>query len=71
MLKYIKEYASSIEGINIYPIFSLLVFFIFFVVLLYYVKNMDKNKIEEISNLPLDPDTKDNDLFTTNNLKQA
>ena len=71
MLKYIKEHASSIEGINIYPIFSLLVFFIFFVVLLYYVKKMDKQKIEEISNLPLDPDTKDNDLFTTNNLKQA
>jgi cbb3-type cytochrome oxidase subunit 3 len=71
MLKYIKEHASSIEGINIYPIFSLLVFFIFFVVLLYYVKNMDKKKIEEISNLPLDSDTKDNDLFTTNNLKQA
>ena len=71
MLKYIKEHASSIEGISIYPIFSLLVFFIFFVVLLYYVKKMDKQKIEEISNLPLDPDTKDNDLFTTNNLKQA
>jgi cbb3-type cytochrome oxidase subunit 3 len=71
MLKYIKEHASSIEGINIYPIFSLLVFVIFFIVLLYYVKKMDKNKVEEIRNLPLDPDTKDNDLFTTNKLKQA
>jgi len=71
MLKYIKEHASSIDGINIYPIFSLLVFFIFFVVLLYYVKNMDKKKIEEISNLPLDLDIKDNDQFITNKLKQA
>jgi cbb3-type cytochrome oxidase subunit 3 len=66
MLKYIKEHA-----VNIYPIFSLLVFFLFFIVLLYYVKKMDKNKVEEIRKLPLDPETGDNDSFTTNNLKQA
>ena len=30
MLKYIKQYADSIEGINIYPIISLLMFVVFF-----------------------------------------
>ncbi|ANE49981.1 CcoQ/FixQ family Cbb3-type cytochrome c oxidase assembly chaperone [Flavisolibacter tropicus] len=54
MLKYIKQYAASIEGINIYPIFSLLVFVIFFIAVLYYVKKMDKQRVEAISNLPLD-----------------
>ena len=39
---------------TIYPLFSLLVFFIFFIVLLYFVKKMDKNTINEISNIPLD-----------------
>ena len=71
MLKYIKEHASSIDGINIYPIFSLLVFVLFFVVLLYFVIKMDKNRIEEVRNLPLDPDNNNNENLTTPNLKQA
>ncbi len=41
---------------TIYPLFSLLVFFIFFIVLLYFVKKMDKATINEISNIPLDLD---------------
>lgn len=68
MLKYIKEHAASIDGVNIYPIFSLVVFFIFFVVLLYYVKKMDTNKVEEIRNIPLGDDE---NIHTVNNFKQA
>jgi cytochrome c oxidase cbb3-type subunit IV len=56
MLKYIKQHAASIGGIDIYPIISLLIFFIFFVAVLYYVKTMDKKQAEEISNMPLDLD---------------
>lgn len=56
MFKFIKKYAESIDGINIYPIISLLIFFVFFVVLLYYVKKMDKTKVKEISRIPLDED---------------
>ena len=54
MLKYIKGHASSIEGIDIYPMISLLIFFLFFVAVLYYVKKMDKKSVQEISALPLD-----------------
>jgi cytochrome c oxidase cbb3-type subunit 4 len=54
MLKYIKGHASSIEGIDIYPMISLLIFFLFFVAVLYYVKTMDKKSVEQISALPLD-----------------
>lgn len=54
MFKFVKKYAETIDGINIYPIISLLIFFVFFVVLLYYVKKMDKTKVKEISRIPLD-----------------
>ena len=54
MLKYIKQYAASIEGINIYPIISLLMFVLFFMAVLWYVKKMDKQSVKEIGNLPLD-----------------
>ena len=62
MFKFIKQYAESIDGINIYPIISLLLFFVFFVVLLYYVKKMDKEKIKEISRIPLDQHETENDI---------
>lgn len=70
MLKYIKEYAASIDGISIYPVISLLIFFLFFIALLYYVKKMDKTKVEELRNIPLDrePGTETN---LQNNLNQA
>jgi heme/copper-type cytochrome/quinol oxidase subunit 2 len=54
MFKFVKQYAESIDGINIYPMISLVIFFLFFVVLLYYVKKMDKSKVKEISRIPLD-----------------
>jgi cytochrome c oxidase cbb3-type subunit 4 len=57
MFKFIKQYAESINGVNIYPLVSLFIFFLFFVVLLWYVKKMDKNKIREISRIPLQDDS--------------
>ena len=56
MYKFIKNYTEQMHTATIYPMFSLLVFFIFFIVLLYFVKKMDKNTINEISNIPLDLD---------------
>lgn len=67
MFKFIKQYAESIDGINIYPMISLVIFFLFFVVLLYYVKKMDKSKANEISRIPLDNDMALPETFTTNN----
>jgi cytochrome c oxidase cbb3-type subunit IV len=63
MFKFIKQYAASIKNVEIYPIFSLLVFFIFFVAVLYYVKGMDKQRVAEISNLPLQ-ESNENSLLT-------
>lgn len=54
MLKFIKGHMESIDGIEIYPIISLLIFFIFFVVLFLWVFTAKKNYIETVSKIPLD-----------------
>lgn len=54
MLKFVKGHMESIEGIEIYPIISLLIFFIFFVVLFLWVFTAKKNYIETVSKIPLD-----------------
>lgn len=60
MLKFIKHHAESIIGIEIYPMISLLIFFLFFVALLVYVVRSDKQEMQEISRLPLDTDDQPN-----------
>ena len=54
MFKFIKKYAESMEDISIYPMISLMIFFIFFIALLVYVKKMDKQSVQILSNIPLD-----------------
>jgi len=57
MLKFISHNFEGIVGIEIYPIISLLLFFIVFVTMLIIVIKMPKNSLDEISQLPLDNDT--------------
>jgi len=54
MLKFVKHNLESISGVGIFPILSLLIFFIFFVVLYVWVYTYKKEKIVEISQLPFD-----------------
>ncbi|MBE9491123.1 MAG: CcoQ/FixQ family Cbb3-type cytochrome c oxidase assembly chaperone [Bacteroidetes bacterium] len=54
MLRFIKGNLENIDGVEIYPIISLLIFFIFFVGLFFWVITMKKSHIEEVSNLPLE-----------------
>lgn len=56
MFKFIKQYAETIEGANVYPMISLFIFLIFFIVLLVLVKKMKKERVDHLSNLPLDKD---------------
>ena len=53
MFSFIKKYTETMQGINFYPIFSLLVFVAFFIGVLWYVKTLDKQVVEEIEQLPL------------------
>lgn len=56
MLKFIKHHMAGIADIEIYPLISLAIFFLFFVGLTFYVIKSDKKHIERISNLPLEDD---------------
>jgi len=60
MIRFAKHYFGSIDGIEIYPIISLVFFFIIFITMLIIVLKIPKNSIEEISNLPLENDSKNN-----------
>ena len=54
MLRYIKGNLENIDGVEIYPIISLLIFFIFFAALFYWVITATKEHIKEVSNIPLE-----------------
>lgn len=56
MLKFIKHHMDSISGIEIYPIISLSIFFVFFALLLVWVFTYSKDTINELSELPLKED---------------
>lgn len=54
MLKFVKGHMETIQGIEIYPIISLLIFFLFFVVLFWWVFTAKKDYVDEVSQIPLD-----------------
>ncbi|GLB48903.1 hypothetical protein Y10_12710 [Neptunitalea sp. Y10] len=62
MLKFIKHHLDTIADIEIYPIISLLIFFLFFTMIIVRAFTKKKDYIKEISALPLE-----DELTTTNN----
>ena len=57
-MKFIN-YLTSIAGIEIFPMISLLIFFAFFVVLGMYVVKVDKTKLKYLEALPIEKDNKE------------
>ena len=57
MLKYIKGHMESIVGIEIFPVISFIIFFLFFLGLIWWVVKLDKKNVRELSALPLDNNT--------------
>ena len=55
-----RHYFEGIQGISIYPLFSLLVFFIFFVAMSVWMIKADKRHMDEMSVKPLES-TQSND----------
>jgi cytochrome c oxidase cbb3-type subunit 4 len=54
MSKILKQYADQVNGIEIYPVFSLILFTLFFSGVLFFVSRMGKDTVEQMSQLPLD-----------------
>ncbi|MDX1463573.1 MAG: cbb3-type cytochrome c oxidase subunit 3 [Marinirhabdus sp.] len=63
MLKFVKGNLENIDGVAIYPIISLLIFFIFFVALFWWVFTAKKAHIKEVSNIPLQEDSTNQNPF--------
>ena len=53
MLKFVKEHLQSMEGIEIYPLVSLVIFVVFFLVLFGWVFSMNKKHLQYLKELPL------------------
>lgn len=69
MLKFVKGNLENIDNVQIYPMISLLIFFVFFVVLFYWVITAKKNYINEVSQIPLEAD-EDIQNLTNQNVNQ-
>lgn len=53
MLKFVQQNLETIDGVAIYPIISLIICFSFFVGLFVWVFTYNKDKIKELSELPI------------------
>jgi len=62
-----KEVLRAMEGIDIYPIISLVMFFALFIAIVIYVIKADKSFMNKMSNLPLD--NTDLTTYSTNEMK--
>lgn len=54
MISFAKHYFEGIQGVEIYPIISLLLFFTVFVTMVFIVIKMPKKSVELNSEIPLD-----------------
>jgi len=63
-MKIVMNTLERIQGVEIYPIVSLLIFFSFFIIMAYFVFNLDKGYINDMKNMPLEED--ENDSSTNN-----
>jgi len=57
MLRFITHNLTTIDGVSIYPILSLMIFVLFFVLVIIRVVRMSKTEINELSDLPLNDAT--------------
>ncbi|MFN8398249.1 MAG: CcoQ/FixQ family Cbb3-type cytochrome c oxidase assembly chaperone [Bacteroidia bacterium] len=55
-MRYVKHFIEDIAGIEVYPMISLLIFFIFFLVLTVYVVTMRKQHANYMAARPIDLD---------------
>ncbi len=62
MLKFVKHHMETITGIEVYPLISLLIFFIFFVMLFFWVITAKKEYIKKVSEIPLETNQNSTEL---------
>lgn len=65
-MRIVIHYLESIDGVAIFPIIGLIIFFTFFLGLLYYVYRLDKGFVDDMANSPLGNDDEKNDEINVN-----
>ena len=61
MLRYIKHNLVGIDGVEIFPIISLVIFVLVFVTVIVYVMRMKKTDIDNLSSIPFEDDVVNNE----------
>ncbi len=54
MFKFIKQYAETIVGIEVYPLVSMMIFILFFLAVTVYVMLLRKGYVKEMEEMPLE-----------------
>ncbi|MFA6979025.1 MAG: cbb3-type cytochrome c oxidase subunit 3 [Ignavibacteriaceae bacterium] len=57
-----SNYLSSIEGISIFPIISLLIFLTAFIFMIIWIFRVDTSYVKQMENLPLDSEDENRKL---------
>lgn len=60
-----KQVLQSLTGVDVYPVISLIIFFVFFLLILGWIFTLSKSYISKMENLPLEDDSYND---TKNNL---
>ncbi|NJO03375.1 MAG: hypothetical protein HC880_18325 [Bacteroidia bacterium] len=55
-----KHYFELIQGVAIYPIIGLTIFFVFFVGMIFWISGLSRSYVDSISRLPLENDNEPN-----------
>jgi len=61
-MKFVIHHLESIAGIEIYPLISLVIFFVFFLALLVFVVKLSKKYVKIMESLPLENETESVEL---------
>jgi cytochrome c oxidase cbb3-type subunit IV len=64
-MKIVRNVLESIDGIELFAIAGLIIFFAFFIAIVVKVMRMKQKKVEEFSRMPLEKD--DDEFFSPQN----
>lgn len=65
-MRIVIHHLESIEGVAIFPIIGILIFFGFFIGLVIYVFRMDKSHVQDLANSPFNNDNEQNEFLNKN-----
>lgn len=57
----LSDYFNNIEKVEIYAMIAFFIFFVFFIIVTIHTIRLNKNRVEELSKLPLDDGTIENE----------